>query len=568
MGWHREPVDSGPEKPITEVTGPGGLTGGKPGDPVWSIGWDHRSLILMLREGRQWQSYRLPKSSHSYDGAHGWNTEWPRIRDIGESDLLMTMHGAFWKFPRTFSLANTGGLVPHSNYLKVIGDFCRWNDHLVFGCDDTAKSEFLNKHPLKGDLAGPGQSQSNLWFLKPDQIRTLGPVIGQGAIWLEEPVKKNVTSEPFLFAGYRYKALSLSVKDPLDAGFPLIKLEVDETGNGVWQELQHVTLDGTSWVDLSEHQGQWLRLRSYDDLSKATAVLHYRNEDPRPIEAAPLFDGLGQGRGSRGVLHARGDGFKTLRFVTDGVAYDLDGELNFRKADDAAGAAWTAKNAAIPASGIERDAASAFYRDEKGIRWRLPAGQVTDGARTAREICTERNLLNAAGTFYELPATNAGGFAKIRPICTHNRSLWDYAGFRGLLVMSGVAEDARGAHIVRSDDGKAALWVGAVDDLWQLGKPRGTGGPWHETPVKAGEPSDPYLCTAYDRKRLTIKTTAAASVRIEADYTGTGTWAVFTTLAVRADQPLEYQFPDAFGAYWVRLVSDSNLTATAVFTWE
>ena len=34
---------------FTEVTGPGGLWGNDDPahDPVWSIGWDHRSLILM-----------------------------------------------------------------------------------------------------------------------------------------------------------------------------------------------------------------------------------------------------------------------------------------------------------------------------------------------------------------------------------------------------------------------------------------------------------------------------------------------------------------------------------------
>jgi hypothetical protein len=87
---------------FTEVTGPGGIYGNEnpATDPIWTIGWDHRSLILMLRDGGQWHSFRLPKPSHSYDGAHGWNTEWPRIRDIGEENLLMTMHGAFWRFPR------------------------------------------------------------------------------------------------------------------------------------------------------------------------------------------------------------------------------------------------------------------------------------------------------------------------------------------------------------------------------------------------------------------------------------------------------------------------------------
>ena len=79
---------------------------------VWSIGWDHRSLILMVRDRGAWQSYRLPKASHAYDGAHGWNTEWPRIRDIGEDALLMTMHGSFWRFPKTFRPANSAGVAP------------------------------------------------------------------------------------------------------------------------------------------------------------------------------------------------------------------------------------------------------------------------------------------------------------------------------------------------------------------------------------------------------------------------------------------------------------------------
>jgi hypothetical protein len=36
-------------------------------------------------------------------------------------------------------------------------------------------------------------------------------------------------------------------------------------------------------------------------------------------------------------------------------------------------------------------------------------------------------------------------------------------------------------HIIRSDDGKAAVWAGTIDDLWKLGKPSGTGGPWLKT---------------------------------------------------------------------------------------
>ena len=99
---------------FTEVIGPGGLEGNPnpERDPIWSVGWDHKSLIFMLLDGGAWHAYRLPKASHTYDGAHGWNTEWPRIRDIGERDLLMTMHGMFWRFPRTFARAASAGIGP------------------------------------------------------------------------------------------------------------------------------------------------------------------------------------------------------------------------------------------------------------------------------------------------------------------------------------------------------------------------------------------------------------------------------------------------------------------------
>ena len=85
-----------------EVTGPGGIYGNTnpDTDPIWATGWDHKSVTLGVRDAKNgWTFYRLPKASHSYDGAHGWNTEWPRIRNVGTPDrpeYLMTMHGMFW----------------------------------------------------------------------------------------------------------------------------------------------------------------------------------------------------------------------------------------------------------------------------------------------------------------------------------------------------------------------------------------------------------------------------------------------------------------------------------------
>ena len=63
---------------FTEVTGPGGIYGNsKPAtDPIWTNGWDYKSLLIGVRDAQKgWSFYRLPKASHSYDGAHGWNTE-------------------------------------------------------------------------------------------------------------------------------------------------------------------------------------------------------------------------------------------------------------------------------------------------------------------------------------------------------------------------------------------------------------------------------------------------------------------------------------------------------------
>ncbi len=251
--------------------------------------------------------------------------------------------------------------------------------------------------------------------------------------------------------------------------------------------------------------------------------------------------------------------------------YDLDGDLNLNRVDDPKGLAWTKEHAAIPQNVISEDAASLVYTDGKNQRWRLPRSTGAADGRVCREVCTERNLLNAGGTFYELPAQNAGGFIKVRPIATHDLGIHDYASYRGLMLISGIdAKAPAGDHIIRSDDGMVALWAGVVDDLWKLGKPRGSGGPWKDSAVKANTPSDPFLMTGFDRKRLTLshKGNGLARIRIEADFTGTGTWAVVESLRVKPNESTEHRFSDAFSAYWVRLVPDQDTIATASFTYE
>lgn len=583
---------------FTEVTGPGGITGeSQPGDPIWSIGWDHRSLILMSREGDRWQAFRLPKASHSYDGAHGWNTEWPRIRDIGEDSWLMTMHGMFWKFPRTFSSKHSAGIAPRSTYLKVIGDFCRWNEQVVLGCDDTAKNEFLNKRKAKGEIAAP-QSQSNLWFIEPRQLDELGPVIGRGAVWLQDNIEGSTPSDPFLISGFERRSLNLTHHTPSEA---TITLEYDERGTGQWQKWSEVILParGTVWLNLSDApQAVWVRLTSDRDLKQATAWFSMSNVDRRTDRADSIFDGiasLDEGRLTGGIVRARGQNKRTLHFSAieptenaprDVGLYELDEQLTLKRVADPAAHDFQKTNAAIPVGIIQEDAASLIFVDEQNQKWRLPRGsepasraeasstrdRLSLPSRVCREVATERDLFNAGGTFFELPAENAGGFSKVRAVATHNRRISDFCSYRGLFIVSGVANDApmTNRHIIKSDDGQAALWAGAIDDVWRFGKPRGVGGPWHHTSVKAGVPSDPYLLTGYDQKMLVLSTDSPTPIalRVECDLSGTGLWVPYREFEVMSGKSLTHEFPASFTAYWLRVVAPRDCIATAQLTYK
>src|SRR5207302_1882166 len=119
----------------------------------------------------------------------------------------------------------------------------------------------------------------------------------------------------------------------------------------------------------------------------------------------------------------------------------------------------------------------------------------------------------------------------------------DFCTWRGLVVLPGARPDARpdGQYF---GSGEASLWLGAIDDLWALGAPRGSGGPWLDTPVKAGEPSDPYLMTNYGQKRLTLRHDAPNAVRfvIEVDPLADGTWYSFREVTVPAGQTFTFDF--------------------------
>lgn len=572
---------------FTDITGPGGIQGSShpATDPIWAIGWDHRSVLLGVRMPQKgWTFYRLPKGSHSYDGAHGWNTEWPRIREIGEKNFLMTMHGTFWNFPNSFTPASSAGISPRSNYLKVVGDFCRWGEErLVFGCDDTAKMEFLNKRAAKGTIDAP-QSQSNLWFVQPEQLDKLGPVIGRGSVWSSEAVKAATPSDPFLFSGYDLRGLHLSHDCSLPVRF---RMEVDRKGDGQWSHLRDVEVAsrGYSFVEFpSSEQGSWIRLISSADINHATAAFSYRHKDIRSATGSSLFEGVAKPGEtfSGGLVRANGNNKRTLSFSavqpngSPSGHYEMTADLTLSRSDASVDEVSARKSCLIPVGVLKSDAASVIFTDDKGKRWRLPKGDTAFESyplkdyRVDREVATERDLFNAHGTFYELPAENAGGFIKVRPVATHNRLIHDYCSFRGLLILTGVVTTptSQNPHIIRSADGKAALWAGAIDDIWQLGKPRGTGGPWKDSPVEANLPSDPYLMTAYDSKSLTLQTDKETVVTAELDVTGDGNWVVYRTFEMKPGVLTNHTFPESFSAYWIRFKADTNCQASAMLEYR
>jgi hypothetical protein len=187
---------------FTEVTGPGGIYGA-PHDaaPVWAVGWDRRSVLLKLLDGGQWYTFRLPKASHTYDGYGGWYTEWPRIREIAPGKLVLDMHAMLWDFPATFSAANTAGLRPIASHHRYIPDFCHWNGRVVLASDDTS----IMANPLAG------QSQSNLWFGKVEDLSAWGPRTAWGGPWMNDPIKAGEASVPFLIQGFDRRCVHLAV---------------------------------------------------------------------------------------------------------------------------------------------------------------------------------------------------------------------------------------------------------------------------------------------------------------------------------------------------------------------
>jgi hypothetical protein len=591
-GWSRGPEDAGAlaefdgrtwtiisRRPHTEVTGPGGLLGDRAGDaPVWSIGWDKRSVLLHVRSDGAWHRYRLPKGSYSYDPSHGWFTEWPRIRAIGEGQLLLNMHGTFFDFPSAFAPGRTAGIRPFGTHLHYTTDFAEWNGGVVLAGDDTSI--------LQNQLAA--KPQSNLRFVtRPQLANDFGPASGWGGMWMNDEVRAGQPSDPLLIAGYAERYLHLAHTSRTDVTF---SLEIDVRGDGRWQEWKAVPVSAGGYGSLllpPSLAGEWLRV-SVDRDAVATAFLHAQTPRDRrggntPFASLAALDS--PSARTLGLLRPAGFS-RDLQWLARPVDasgrpgpeiyYEVDERLQFTRVDAPERVADLAR-VAEPTSDYVVDEASVVVTDVDNRRWRLPRrAPATEpvSSRGIREVVSERYLAHFDGTFYEVPRRSdqmRPDFRRMKPIASHGRHITDFCTWRGLLVLAGTHADAvPDGHFFRAADSPAGLWFGAIDDLYKLGAPAGEGGPWKNTAVTAGEPSDPYLMTNFGRKSARLAHDREESVRftLQVDIFADGSWFDYATIEVPAGRSVDHQFPDGFSAHWIRVTADRAARATAWFRYE
>ena len=552
-------------KQFCDVTGPGGIYGYENMDePIWSTGWDKRSVILKLLDKGKWYTYRLPKATHTYDHYGGWYTEWPRIREMGGGKILMDMHGMFYDFPKTFSASNTTGLKPISNHLRIIPDFCDWNGQLVLATDETTLG--LN------DFAG--RSQSNLWFGKPEDLESWGSTSGWGGCWIQDEVNKEMPSDPFLINNPGRVVLHLVNH----SDHPVtLTIEQDTDGLEKWDEFADVQIDRQSYTNYifpENIQMNWIRMKT-DINCKMTAYLHFSHVREYSDKERHIFNGLAEinENAIAGMIRPASENMN-LQFL------DLTGgKSDYLEVDENISFIIPEKDLSDQVTEVcgfktdfEVDDASVLMIED-GNTWRLPKTNpaydkefATGWPRGIREIESQRYMMDIHGTFYE--KSREAGMSAIRPVSTHGKQIIDFCSWRGLLVFSGISENAKNnGHIFRSEDGETGLWFGAVDDIWKLGKPVGSGGPWKNARVIAEEPSDPYLMTGYDKKTLKLEADRDVEIKAEIDFDHNG-WYHYKTFKVSAGERIEYLFPEGFSAHWIRFSSNKNCVITANLVYE
>jgi hypothetical protein len=183
-----------------------------------------------------------------------------------------------------------------------------------------------------------------------------------------------------------------------------------------------------------------------------------------------------------------------------------------------------------------------------------------------RSVEHERFLMDLHGMFYELsPWAYNNRVWGIKPISQH---LWvhgDFCSWKGMLVLGSDNASVDAEENTLCAEPQSGLWFGKTDDLWKLGKPAGWGGPWWKTPVKAGEPSDPYLMTGFDKKCLHLFHEEKSTVKfdVELDALGDGGFKRYATFDAGSGEAVQHAFPAGLSAHWIRIVPRGDALATA-----
>ena len=564
----------------TEVTGPEGVAPSAAGkdDPVWAIGWDKRSLRLQIMESGKFTTFLLPKGCLNNDAKHGWFTEWPRIRDIGEKDLLMDMHGMFFKFPKNFTASQCAGIEPISSHIRYIPDFCQWNGQLVLATDEAS----IQGNPMVG------QPQSNLWFGQIEDLKKWGPRNAAGSIYMNDQVAAGVPSNPFLIHGFPRRVVHLAADKPVT-----FTLQIDRKGNGKFEDYQSIQVNRYAHHIFPEDlKAQWVRVQTDQDC-KATVSFHFSDDTYRDAsEGAELFKAIAKVEAEVGdtainsALLYPAKRNRHLRVLNGEQAYDFT-QFGFEFEPTKPDAELEKKLTVHPEFSVDEASVILVSKESRAIvgkpgnrtRLRLPKGSAAfdkplsfGHPRMHREVESERMMANIHGTFYEVPFWIVGApalYTKMRPISTHNRQISDFTTWNGLLVLAGLKPDAKeSTHVYKSEDGKTSLWFGGIDDLWKFGKPTGVGGPWKNTPVKAGVPSDPYLMTGYDQKTLELTAEQDCTITVEVDIDHWTGFHPYRSFKLKAGETFNHQFPTGFAAHWVRVSSDKDTVATAWLTYR
>ncbi|MBM4040588.1 MAG: hypothetical protein FJ290_18945 [Planctomycetes bacterium] len=470
----------------------------------------------------------------------------------------------FYAFPPDFRPGKTAGFRPVATHLRMVPDFCKWNNRLVLASDDTS---------VMGNPLG-GQPQSNLWFGSLADLGRWGCPAGWGGPWVGDTVAAGKPSEPYLFYGFEQRVLHLSHRAPSEVAFTV---ELDEAGDGKWKPYKTLRVPSASYtwhIFPPDLKAVWVRLTADEDCV-VSAYFHYSTSGHKSYDTK-LFQSLStvgdKAEHADGMLIPHAD---RLWLLAGSKLSVVEADLSIRPAEasaaaDEAKALLTKLRDYTYSTTLSHDDASVIAKF-RGKTYRLPKGDAafdaTPWSRRLREVVTERYLLNALGLFYEVPRDD---FQGIRPISCHDKWISDFCTWRGLLVFSGVRSDAKpDGHCFVSPDG-TGIWAGCVDDLWQLGKPRGQGGPWRKTAVKAGQPSDPYLMTGFDRKTIELSHDAATEVSIllEVDFLAKGVWRPYQTFKVPPGQTVRHEFPAGYSAHWLRVAADKPCSATAWLTYE